>query len=172
MKITLFAAISLNGMIASIDGEEDFISDSNWDVFCKLVKDKGCVILGRRTYENLKRWDENYIRELEGIKKIIISSNKLEDDNIIHAETPQKAIELVQEGGFSEAVLGGGSLTNSSFADLRLIDEAIINIEPVIVSEGIPLFSEENVEIGLKLLDVKKISEDIVQLHYKIEKKQ
>ncbi len=170
MKITLFSAISLNGMIARKNGEEDFLSDANWDLFCNLAKDKGCVILGRRTYENLKSWGKSYTKKLDGVKKIIISSKKIEEKDIFNAEKPEKATEIIEKQGFSEAVLGGGSLTNSSFADLNLIDEAIINIEPIIVPEGIPMLSKNNVELDLELLNVKEISEDIVQLHYKVNK--
>ena len=37
-------------------------------------------------------------------------------------------------------VVTGGSKMNSSFAKSGLIDEVILNVEPVIIGEGIPLF--------------------------------
>jgi hypothetical protein len=39
MKTTLFMAISADGFIAREDGDEGFLSDTNWSIFVSLAKD-------------------------------------------------------------------------------------------------------------------------------------
>ncbi len=167
MKVTLFAAMSANGMIARENGKEDFLSDENWESFCRLANKAGCIIWGRKTYDNLKKWDKGYLEKIKKVTKIVLSSEAIND--VLSAKTPEEAINILNEKGFEEVLLAGGSETNSSFAEAKLVDEMIINIESVIVSKGILVFSDKNFDLNLQLLDVKNISKDIIQLRYKVQ---
>ena len=51
MKVILFMAISLNGIIARENNEEDFLSNKNWQMLVKLTNRTGCVIWGHKTHE-------------------------------------------------------------------------------------------------------------------------
>ncbi|PIP24236.1 MAG: deaminase, partial [Candidatus Nealsonbacteria bacterium CG23_combo_of_CG06-09_8_20_14_all_37_18] len=50
------------------------------------------------------------------------------------------------------------------------IDEIFIDIEPIILGKGIPLFRDKDFKRNLKLVGQKKISESEIQLHYKVLK--
>ena len=52
----------------------------------------------------------------------------------------------------------------------NLIDEIILDVEPLIFGKGIKLFSEGNFEAKLELLEVRKISDNVVQLRYKVKR--
>lgn len=170
MKVTLFAAVSSNGMIARKSGEEDFLSDENWKTFCETANRKGCVIWGRRTHDALKKWEKRYLKKIKEVTKVVLSSEIIRDENIVTAKTPREALEILKKKGFNEALLAGGSETNSSFANANLVDEIIINIEPVVVSKGIPLFSDKDFELDLHLLEANNISKTTVRLHYRVKK--
>ena len=51
-----------------------------------------------------------------------------------------------------------------------LIDEIYLDIEPIIFGKGIKLFADNNFEVKLKLLGIRNLTEDILQLHYKVLK--
>ena len=55
MKTTLFMAMSLNGIIAKEDGNEDFLSHKNWETFSELVNTFGNFVVGRKTHEAVKK---------------------------------------------------------------------------------------------------------------------
>lgn len=55
MKVTLFMAMSLNGIIARKNGDEDFLSSNNWNSFSELVKTFKNFIIGRKTFEAVKK---------------------------------------------------------------------------------------------------------------------
>ena len=137
--------MSLNGIIAREHNEEDFISHDSWLAWLDAIQKSGCVLWGRKTYQIVRTWSEQYINDLDGVKFIIISSDPSYqvDERFRLASSPQKALEQLKNDGFRSVVLTGGSILNSSFAKLNLIDEIIFNIEPVIVGKGIPVFNPE-----------------------------
>jgi dihydrofolate reductase len=52
----------------------------------------------------------------------------------------------------------------------NLVDEIFIDIEPIILGKGIPLFRDKDFERNLKLVGQKKISENEIQLYYEVLK--
>ena len=173
MKVTLFMAMSLNGIIARKNGDEDFLSHDNWNSFSDLVKHFQNFIIGRKTFEAVKKWTDGYnFDDFKDATKVVISSNQnyKTDKSYKLASNPKEALKILKESGFNNILITGGSGLNSSFAKENLIDEVILNVEPVIIGEGIPLFFSNEFDLNLKLVDVKKLPNDIVQLHYKIIK--
>lgn len=52
----------------------------------------------------------------------------------------------------------------------NLINEIYLDAEPAIFCKGMRLFRENDFEARLKLLEIKKLSDDELQLHYQILK--
>jgi dihydrofolate reductase len=164
-------AISTNGIIASKTGSEDLLSHANWVQFVKLAKRVGCFIWGRKTYEAVIKWEGDYLKELERVKKVIISrSNNELKEGFILANSPEEALKMLESRGFNEAIITGGSTVNSEFAKRGLIDEVIFDVNPSILGEGIPVFNPSNFKLKLKLFSAGKIADDIVELHYKVKR--
>ena len=86
------------------------------------------------------------------------------------ASSPDDAMVKVRDAGIKQVILAGGGKLNASFAEQGLIDEVILNIEPVLVGEGRNIFAEKVFDINLRLLNTKKLDADIVQLRYVVEK--
>lgn len=173
MKTTLYMAISANGIIATESGNEDFLSHQNWEMFCDLAREFGNFIVGRKTYEAVKRWDDGYdFDDLVGVEKIIISKNKnLElDEGYILASSPNDALSKLSDKGFEKSLITGGANINSEFAKANLLDEVMLNVEPVLVGKGIPLFAPQDFEIKTKLVSVKQSESGIVTLKYVVLK--
>lgn len=171
MKVVLTMAVSANGIIASKTGSEDFLSHTNWIQFVKLAKQIGCFMWGRKTYEAVSKWEDDYLKDLEGVKKIIISGSGIElRDGFELANSPEEALKLLEDVGFSKAVITGGSTVNSEFAKRGLIDEVIFDVNPSILGEGISVFQPAEFELSLELTDIKRLDDGIVELHYKVKK--
>lgn len=170
MKVTLYMAMSLNGYIAEENGSEDFLSHANWEKFCSLAQEYGNFIVGRKTYEAVKSWNEGFgFDDLKGIKRVIISqdsSYKL-DDGYILANSPKDALAKLQD---CESVLvTGGSTINTAFIQENLLDEVILNIEPALIGKGLPLFAQDDFSKKLNFVSSND-SNGIVTLHYKVIK--
>src|SRR4030067_2450336 len=161
-------AMSLNGIIARENNEEDFSSHDSWEDWLKWVRKSGCVIWGRKTHEVVKGWDKQYLEDLKGVKVVVVSADKnyKVGEEFELASSPEEALGKLEKDGFETVVLTGGATLNSSFAKAGLVDEIVLNVEPVIVGKGIPLFSPDVFDLKLKLLESKKLNGDIVQLRY------
>jgi len=80
--VTLYNVISLDGFIARPDGGENFISDNLWGEFVELCKKYDAVVIGRKTYEAVQKYDKESREMFETINtlRVIVSSDK----NFIH----------------------------------------------------------------------------------------
>ncbi len=170
MKVILTMAITANGIIATKAGSEEFFPDEIWPWFVKQAKKTGCFVCGRKTYEAMVSWEEEYVKDLDGVKKIVVSSsNPMLMNGFELASSPKEALSKLEADGFKEVTVSGG-LINSSFAKAGLVEEIILAISPLVLGEGIPVFSPDNFQLSIELIDVEKIDGDIVQLRYKVRK--
>ncbi|EKD99598.1 MAG: Bifunctional deaminase-reductase protein [uncultured bacterium] len=170
MKVILTMAITANGIIATKAGSEDFFSDEVWSWFVKQTKGTGCYICGRKTYEAMVGWEGEYLNDLDGIKKLVISgSNPVLREGFELTNSPKEALSKLEAEGFKEVTISGASV-NSSFVKASLVDEVIFAVSPVVLGEGIPVFSPDEFQLSMELMGVEKIDGGIVQLHYKVLK--
>ena len=168
MKVILYMAISLNGMIARNDDDTSWISKEEWDSYSLTVRTAGNLIVGHRTYGILTKQPE--FSEFKNIKLVVVAQKDFEtlSPNHLVAHSPKKALKLLSD--FEEVVIAGGGALNASFVEENLVDEIYIDIEPIILGKCIPLFRDKNFERQLKLLAQKKITDNEIQLHYEVLK--
>lgn len=172
MRVILGMVISVNGIIAGENNEEEFISHDSWLAWLEIVRKYGCVIWGRKTHQVVQTWPKAYLDDIKGIKVVVVSTQpdfKI-GPGFKLADSPQSALKILEEQGFKSVVLTGGSTLNSSFAKAGLIDEVILNIEPVIEGKGIPLYKQEDFELKLELIEMKKSKGKTIQVRYQVIK--
>ena len=161
-------AVSSDGFIARKDGSTDFVSENEWSNYSNFVNDAGNIIIGRKTFEIMKKNKE--FDRLGDIFVVIVSSQEINipEDNYLVVKSPKEALEYLKKKNFEIAVISGGGKTNASFARENLIDEAILDIEPSVLGAGIKLF--DGFQPRLKLISKRKFGDNEVQFHYKVLK--
>ena len=172
MKVILFAAMSLDGLLADKSGNEDFLLDENWNIFGELVAECGCLVVGRRAYEAVRQWPDYNFDDIQAGLKIVVSGDqdiKL-DPPFLAASSPEDAINKAMAGNFKSMVVAGGGTINAAFMSENLIDEVVVNINPVLIGSGTPLFFGKDFERRLSLVEVVKKVDDIVQIKYQVNK--
>ncbi len=171
MKVVLYMAQTINGIIARDNYDEDFLSHENWKVSVDLCSKYGCLIIGRKTYEEVKKWKDCSFDEMNAIKIVVSkNSNLVLNKGYVLATSPKDALKKAEKLGFKKIVLTGGGTINSAFMKFGLVDEVIINIEPFVLGRGVRIFAEEIFENKLRLIKIKKLKSGIVQLKYKVIK--
>ncbi len=169
MKVILYPAITLDGFIAKSDGDSDWVSGADDALYQQAIKEAGCAIVGRTTYEQYKSdFDE------EGRVTFVCTSKCLKstNENIIFVSgEPEEILQVVKDHGFDSVILSGGGETNARFARAKCIDEIVVSIYPFVMGDGIGLFSDsKNIELKLELISTKKVVDGIIQNHYKVIK--
>lgn len=169
MRTILYMAISLNGLIAREDGNVDWISEDGWfKGYLKLLKRTGNLIVGSNTYAVMP--PEEF---LEDVLYVVLTKKSLKNKapNVIFtSRSPKGIIRMLKDKGFKEICIGGGAMINSSFVKEGLVDEIILDVEPIVFGKGLQLFYPQDFEYNLELLGVKNLNKNTIQLHYKVRK--
>jgi len=170
MKVTMYPAITLDGFIADPNGEcYQWISDEDEANFTKAIAKAGCVLLGRKTYE---QYPEDFPPKSGATAFVWTTHTDQPDQERVKfvRGTPEEVLQQIAAHGFSEVIVSGGGEVNGSLADAGLIDEIIVSIYNVTIGEGIPLFGSHKPKLKLKLITTSNKLEGIVKNHYVVEK--
>ena len=77
---------------------------------------------------------------------------------------------MLIDKGHTETVIIGGTMTMSAFINAGLVDDVYFVVEPVLFGSGLPLLKNVELELKLNLLEVVKLNENTIQLHYSVQK--
>jgi len=183
-NLVAFMHISLDGFVANSRGEMNWITIDE-EVFkdaITLADNADTALFGRVTYQMMESYwptvlssdsstelEIQHAKWMENTSKIVFSETleKVEWKNtrLINKNIPQEIIRLKQRPGKKLMIFGSPRLTHS-FMKWDLIDEYRVNINPVILGDGIPLFSVPAM-VNLKLIATKNFKSGVVGLHYK-----
>lgn len=168
MKVILYMATSLNGLIAKSDDDTSWISKGEWDSYSLAVRTAKNLIVGHRTYGILTKQPE--FSEFKDVKLVVVAHEDFQTltQNHVVAHSPKEALKLLSN--FEQVVVAGGGALNASFVEENLVDEIYLDIEPIILGQGIPLFRDRDFGRKLKLIRQKKITDNEIQLHYEVIK--
>ena len=169
-KITLYMAISSDGFIAKTDGDSDWVSPEDSVNFEQAIHDRGCLIVGRKTFEQF----QGELYPVAGVINIVLTSQTApttQAKNVLFVSTgPQGVINLLQSQNIAQALLIGGGSTNAAFWNENLIDEIILSVHPLFLGQGLRLFRESARERRLILQQSKELNDGLIQSTYLVSK--
>ncbi len=171
MKVILVMATTADGKIAR-DKEHvvDWTSKEDKKFFVEKTKECKVMVMGMTTYQTIGR-------PLPGRLTVVYTRNPsapgLEQQPDVLEYTNLGLKELLaqlEKRGFTQVALVGGGTINAMFLREKLIDDIYLSIEPYIFGAGLGVFSEAPADVNLELVEVSKLSEQVVLLHYKLKK--
>ena len=183
-KVTLGLANSLDNYIARKDGGFDWLhwSKEVAEISAKFMKTVDALLIGRKTYEVMLDFGQtsypgtrNYVfsrskKKRDALEKRLGAKKKKADKNVevVSADATKFVRQLKRKKGKGIVVFGGGELAKSLF-EADLIDEVVLNIHPVLLGSGIPLFHEMKRQIDLKLLDCRILKGGYLVASYRVK---
>jgi dihydrofolate reductase len=179
-KVTLGLANSLDNFIARKDGGSDWLHWNNEvaALSARFMKTVDVLVMGRKTFEVMLAAGEtsypgatNYVftrsaRKAASLRKRIGEKANVQ---IVTDDAATFVGQLKSTKGKGIVIFGGGELANSLF-NADLIDEVVLNVHPVILGSGIPLFPEIRRQINLELFEVKRLKNGCIMLSYRIRR--
>jgi dihydrofolate reductase len=172
MKVLLYITLTANGCFSRENHDISYISDEVISDLKNIIKKTGNVILGRKAYEVLSK-KTDFLKKEDPMIFVISKNTTLTSDNLrVNYVTfgPKRIIEFIEEDDYDKTLILGGSKTASLFIKENLVDEIYINIEPFLLGNGTKFFCEYPLEKRLELISTNKISNNVVQLHYRVLK--
>jgi len=170
MKISVYLALSVNGMISNQKGVPDWLSGEYVQGFMSTSQQTKAVIMGKTTYNILA--PDNLPFKDEGTIVVLThdTSAKSSQSNVIFTDQdPRAIVALLESRGHTEAVIIGGTLTVSGFMKAGMVDDLHLIVEPFLFDGGLPLIKDAG-DYKLALVDVKKLSDRTVGLQYRVLK--
>lgn len=167
--VTLGIANSLDNYIARVDGAVDWL---RWTSDVGTLMEEfwnsiDTVVMGRKTYEAAVGQG---MASYPGMTNYVVSRTMTRPQDPA-VEVAPDAVELVgglkQQEGKGICVMGGGVLAHS-LLEADLIDEIGLNIHPVLLGSGIPLFPTPGRQIELELRECRVLSSDCVYVLYRV----
>jgi dihydrofolate reductase len=170
-KLTFGCANSLDNFIARADHGVDWLmwTDEVAALTGEYWKTIDTVLMGRKTYDAAVRAGQ--ADGYSGVKNYVFSRTLKPDTNgtltIVNEDATDFVRRLKAEPGKGICLMGGGELARPLF-EAGLIDEVGVNIHPVLLGDGIPLFHPISREVHLHLKEHRVLKNGCVYLLYAV----
>lgn len=183
-RVISFMHISLDGFVASTKGDLSWVSVDE-EIFTHVGKRIGTgdtALYGRKTFEMMESYwptagdkpgaskhDIEHAKWYASVRKLVLSKTlKREgrpDTEIINDNLITRINELKQQGGEDILVFGSPSATHALMQH-KLIDGYWLFVNPIILGEGVNLFSTSKARTKLNLESSRQFANGVTELSY------
>lgn len=187
-KIISFMHLSLDGFVAGPNGEMNWIK-VNQEIFDhveKRISQTEAALYGRTTYEMMQNYwptagdepgaskhDIEHSKWYKGAHKIVLSTTmkgkELPNTTIISDNLAERINEIKQQPG-SELLVFGSPTATHALIEQNLIDGYWLFVNPIILGQGIPLFTGIKDKVKLNLLSTQQFSSGVTELNYTVDR--
>jgi dihydrofolate reductase len=186
-KVVLLEHVSLDGYVAGPNGEMDWIrlDDELWDYVSDLQVAADAAIYGRLTYQMMEGYwptagegpgatqhDKDHSDWLKRSTKVMVSRSQSsaawgdDDSALVVGQNLGDEIEAMKQQPGKNLLLIGSISLAQAFMNLGLIDEYRLNINPVVLGSGRPLFEGLEAKLDLRLVEAAKLPSGVVAAYY------
>lgn len=186
-KIISFMHTSLDGFVCGPNGEMNWIKvdEEIFDFVGKRISEGDTALYGRVTYQmmenywptagdkpNASKHDIEHSKWYSKVRKIVLSktlhdggltSTKIIGDNITDN------INEIKQQTVNDILLFGSPTATHSLMQLNLIDGYWLFVNPIILGQGVPLFTGIREKINLKLLTTQQFGNGVTELNYIVD---
>lgn len=185
-KIISFMHISLDGFVAGPNGEMNWIKvdEEVFDHVGKRVSESDTAMYGRVTYEMMEGYwptaadqpgagkhDREHAAWYKQAHKIVLSKTLKQDGFInttIISDNLADSIDHIKQQPGADILLFGSPAATHSLIELGLIDGYWLFVNPIILGQGIPLFTNIKEKIKLNLLGSQQFNCGVTALDYTV----
>ena len=194
-KVISFMHISLDGFVAGLKGEMDWIKvdEEIFDYAGKRISEGDTALYGRVTYQMMENYwptagdkptatkhDIEHSKWYSKVHKVVLSKTMKDTDlppgqagltnpKIISDNLLDRINEIKQQAG-KDILLFGSPTATHSLIQLNLIDGYWLFVNPIILGRGIPLFADIKDKIKLNLLTTRQFTCGVTELNYTVDR--
>lgn len=169
MRFRVYIATSLYGYVATPDGGVEWLEpfqDEDYG-YNSFIQEIGTVIMGRTTFQQVLGFGQWPYKDL---RVMVLSSHPLQSlpaNTSVWLDTPTELLAHLRETGPGGDVwVLGGPRTINAFMDLGAIDSYELFLMPILLGDGVPLFTIANRQTRLQLKASEAYGNGVVRLLY------
>jgi dihydrofolate reductase len=170
--VTYGAACSLDGFIARSDGAVDWLryTQDAQAIMADYWPRIDTILMGRKTWEVAARAGSSGGGS-SGIRTFVFSrtltSLPSRGATLVREDPGEFVRELKRAPGKDVCVMSGGDFAASLLA-AGVVDEIGLNVHPVLLGAGIPMFLDPRRQVDLELAECRPIAGGCVWLSYRV----
>ena len=170
--VSVFIGMSVDGFIARPNGELDWLPEGGGEPhgYNEFIASVDAIVIGRKTFETVL----TFAAWPYGDKRVVVLSSSPVDLSAVAggvveqmAGPPAEIVAQLASSGAQHLYVDGG-ITIQRFLCAGLIQRLIITRVPVLIGEGIPLFSALPHDIRLQHVATRHYPSGLVQSEYHI----
>jgi dihydrofolate reductase len=174
MSVSVFVGASVDGFIARVNGELDFLPAGGGEPhgYEEFMASVDALVIGRNTFETVLGFAEWPY----GDKRTVVLSSKPVDLALVLARggvveqmggRPAEIVAKLAASGAHHLYVDGG-ITIQRFLRAGLVQRLIITRVPVLIGEGIPLFGNLPHDVRLRHVATQHYASGLVKSEYEI----
>lgn len=172
MTVSVFIGTSVDGFIARLNGDLDFLPEGGGEPhgYDEFMASTDALVIGRKTFETVlafPNWPY-------GDKRVVVLSSHPLDLSVVSGGVveqmggpPGEIVSQLTATGAHNLYIDGG-ITIQRFLRAGLIQRLIITRVPVLIGEGIPLFGSLPHDVRLQHVATRHYPSGLVQSEYHI----
>jgi|SRR3954453_3321229 dihydrofolate reductase len=181
-KLIYSMGVSLDGFIVGPDGKFDWSTpdEEQHRFHNQEASELGAHLLGRRLYETMVYWETadqqesisdyelEFARIWQDLPKVVFSKTleRVEGKTRLVRDGVAEEVARLKEQPGKDIGVGGAGLA-STCAELGLIDEYRLFVNPVVVGGGTPYFPALDEKIDLELVETRTFGSRVVYVRYR-----
>jgi dihydrofolate reductase len=172
MLVSVFIGTSVDGFIARLNGDLDFLPADGGEPhgYAEFMASVDALVIGRKTFETVlafPAWPY-------GDKRVVVLSNRPLDLSAVRegiveqmAGPPAEIVAKLAASGAQHLYIDGG-ITIQGFLRAGLVQRLIITRVPVLIGEGIPLFGALPRDLRLRHIATQHYPSGLVKSEYHV----
>jgi len=172
VTVSVFIGTSVDGFIARPDGALDFLPAGGGEPhgYDEFIASVDALVIGRKTFETVlafPTWPY-------GQKRVVVLSSRPIDLSRVRGGiveqmggAPAEIVSKLSAGGAQHLYVDGG-ITIQRFLRAGLVQRLTITRVPVLIGQGIPLFSTLPHDIRLRHVATQHYSSGLVKTEYSV----
>lgn len=173
-KIVFGCANSLDNFIARENGALDWLrwSDETSEIMREMFQRFDAVLMGRKTYAAglaMSGGKNPYPNVKTYVFSKTLKSSFDDALEIVSGDAVEFVRALKNQTGKDICCMGGGEFAKTLFEN-DLIDEVGVNIHPILLGSGVPMFLAMKRQIEFELIESKILKNNCVYLLYAVKK--
>ena len=178
-KVTIHMVSSLDGFIAKKDGSVDWLHSKDTykkgitltdEAIAEFIQSIDCYVMGSHTYKHALKLGWPY----GDVPVIVLTSRDLPNERKtvkFYSGDLNALVNNQLKPIYKNIWMVGGAMLTKEFIRLKLADELILSMMPVIIGDGLLFFDYIGQQQLLHLKDVVAYKDGMVELTYELLKK-
>ncbi len=174
MQASVFCAASIDGFIAGPNDSLDWLNPYEGDPhgYEEFIATVDAIVIGRRTFEIVLAFGGWFYTKPVFVLSSTLKTLKLPEGAVCEllSGEPADIVKTLEQRGIHHIYIDGG-IVIQQFLRAGLLDRMIITRIPILLGDGIPLFTTLPKQVRLRHIRTNTFKTGMVQSEYEVEKR-